>query len=418
MKVLLIGGGGREHAIAWKLAQSSRVDEIIMAPGNAGMAQLGRCIKVGSSPAELLMLAQSEQVDLTVVGPEAPLVAGIVDHFEAAGLRIVGPNSAAAQLEGSKSFSKAFMKRHNIPTATHESFTDTLLALEYLEQVGTPIVIKDSNLAAGKGVTVSLDKEDAMQAASNILEAPEGGEVVIEDFLTGQEVSFLIFTDGEAALPMPLAQDYKQAFDGDQGPMTGGMGTIAPAALLTGTQVEQVMKSIVEPTLLGLKKEGIGYKGVLFIGLMVTEKGILVLEYNVRFGDPETQVVLPLLQTDLLDVFEAIIDSRLNELVLEWSAQKAACVVMASPGYPGAYPRGLPLAIPDDLASNVTVFHAGTVLEDGRFKTSGGRVLGVTALAADIETALTDSYEAVRRIDFPRAHYRRDIGRRLLKQSW
>ena len=339
---------------------------------------------------------------------------GVVDAFEAAGLRIFGPDKKAARLEESKSYSKDFMVRYNIPTATHESFSDPIMALEYLEGVTLPIVIKDANLAAGKGVTIAQTLEEARRAVENILGTPEGGEIVIEDFLVGQEVSLLLFTDGTTVKPLLLAQDYKQAFDNDEGPMTGGMGTVAPAPLLDEAQTEEVIAQIVAPTLKGLRDEGVKYKGVLFIGLMITPGGVKVLEYNVRLGDPETQVVLPLLETDLFKVFQAVIDERLDEVKLEWSSQCAACVVMAALGYPGDYPKGLPLSIPA-LSKNVTIFHAGTSLRDGQLATSGGRVLGVTALADNLEEAVEAAYQAVAEVDFKDAHYRRDIGRRLLE---
>ena len=413
MKVLIVGSGGREHAVAWKLAQSPKVTQIVAAPGNAGMAQLGRCVETDLTSQNLLDIAKREGADLTFIGPEVPLVQGVVDAFEEAGLRIFGPNKWAARLEGSKRYAKDFMARHGISTATYESFSDPVGALEFLETVTLPTVIKDANLAAGKGVTIAQTLTEARLAVENILNAPEGGELVIEDFLAGQEVSLLIFTDGHAVKPMLLAQDYKQAFDNDEGPMTGGMGTVAPAPLLNDAQMEDVMTHIVSPTLRGLREEGVTYKGVLFIGLMLTSEGVKVLEYNVRLGDPETQVVLPLLQTDLVDILEAVIDERLEEVGLEWSSGCAACVVMAAPGYPGDYPKGLALSLPADLES-VTIFHAGTSSQDGRLVSAGGRVLNVMALADTLEEAVASVYRAVVQVDFEDAHYRRDIGRRLL----
>ncbi len=415
MNVLIVGSGGREHAVAWKLVQSPRVTNLIAAPGNAGIAQLGRCVETDLSPQHLLDIAKRERVDLTFVGPEVPLVAGVVDVFEAEGLRIFGPNQKAAQLEGSKRYSKDFMMRYDVPTANYSSFREIEGAIGHLTATSYPIVIKDADLAAGKGVTIAQTLEEAQQAVEAVLDSPGGGEVVIEDFLEGQEVSLLLFTDGRTAKPMILAQDYKQAFDDDTGPMTGGMGTLAPAPLLSDAQMQEVMAQIVTPTLDGLRDEGVAYKGVLFIGLMLTSKGAKVLEYNVRLGDPETQVVLPLLKTDLLEVLEAVIDERLEEVVLEWSPQSAACVVMAAPGYPGEYPKGLPLDIPP-LNGNVTVFHAGTSLQGEHLVTSGGRVLGVTALADTLEGAVAVAYRATDKIDFERAHYRRDIGQRLLSK--
>ncbi len=416
MNVLVVGSGGREHAIILALKKSKKVSEIFCAPGNAGIAEVATCLTTDSSVSSLLALAKEKAIDLTVVGPEVPLVAGIVDAFEAEGLRIFGPNKKAAQLEGSKVFCKSFLERHQIPTASHQSFTDTILALEHLEQVGVPIVVKDSNLAAGKGVTVATDKEQARAAIENILNAPEGGELVIEDFLEGQEVSFLLFLDGQTYAPMLLAQDYKQAFDGDRGDMTGGMGTIAPVSLLSESQYQYVCNDIIEKSLAGFKKDDIDYKGVLFIGLMVTDRDVKVLEFNCRFGDPETQVVLPLLKTDLLDVFEAVIDSKLKDIRLEWSDDAAACIVMAAPGYPGMYKKHIPITIPN-LPEKVTVIHAGTAKQDGHLVSTGGRVLGVTAVAKSLPEAIKIAYEAVAAIDFPEAHYRKDIGSRLNKPS-
>ena len=415
MNVLIVGGGGREHAVAWKLAQSPRVANVIAAPGNAGIAQIGRCVETDLTPQNLLATAKRERVDLTFVGPEAPLVEGVVDLFEAEGLRIFGPNREAAQLEGSKRYAKDFMARHKVPTANYASFREVGKALEHLRGTSYPTVIKDADLAAGKGVTIAQTFEEARRAAEDVLTAPGGGEVVAEDFLEGQEVSLLLFTDGKTAKPLLLAQDYKQALDGDTGPMTGGMGTVAPAPLLDDAQMEEVTAQIVEPTLRGLREEGVTYKGVLFIGLMLTSAGVKVLEYNVRLGDPETQVVLPLLETDLADILEAVIDERLHEVNLRWSSQSAACVVMAAPGYPGDYPKGLPLGIPP-LPKNVTVFHAGTSLQGGHLVSSGGRVLGVTALADTLEEAVTSAYGAAEEVHFEGAHYRRDIGRRVLKR--
>lgn len=413
MKVMIVGSGGREHALAWKLAQSPRLSELIAVPGNAGIAQIGRTIAAPLSPQALLEIAVAERVDLTVVGPEAPLVAGVVDLFEAAGKRIFGPRQAAARLEGSKRFAKEFMQRHGIPTARYESFTDSLSAVAYIRQMGAPIVVKDSNLAAGKGVTVAQTTAEAIQAARNILEAPEGGQVVIEAFLSGQEVSLLVFTDGETIRPMLLSQDYKQAYEGDMGPMTGGMGVVAPVPLLSEAQLAQIEREILRPTLDGLQAEGIRYQGVLYVGLMVTEQGAQALEYNVRFGDPEAQAVLPLLETDLLEVIEAVIEGRLHEVELSWRPKVASCVVMAAAGYPGSYVRHLPIRIPAELPEGVLVFHAGTELYEGALRSNGGRVLGVTALADTLEASLETAYEAVRRIEFPQAHYRRDIGWRL-----
>ena len=409
MKVLIVGGGGREHALAWKLAQSPRVREILAAPGNAGISQLARCVDA-DAPEALLALAKAEEVDLTVVGPEAPLVAGVVDLFEVAGLRIVGPGREAARLEGSKRFAKAFMFRHNVPTAAYEAFSELSVALEYLEASPLPIVIKDSNLAAGKGVTVARTRQEAHEAVRGVL--TQGGELIIEDFLEGRELSLMLFLDGVSAKPMLLAQDHKRLLEGDTGPMTGGMGTVAPVPLSKVLWAE-VMEQVVAPTLRGLEAEGLFYRGILFIGLMVTAAGVRVLEYNVRLGDPETQVVLPLLENDLLSIFEALLDGGLHETTLRWSQESAACVVMAAPGYPSVFEKGVPLDIPE--LDDATVFHAGTAWQDGRLVSSGGRVLGVTAVGARLQAALDKAYDGVTKIGFPGAQYRRDLGRGLTK---
>ncbi len=413
MKVLVVGGGGREHALAWKLAQSERVEEIIVAPGNAGMTDVARTVEVPLTVEALLRLARDEAVDFTVVGPEAPLVAGVVDAFEAEGLRIFGPSAKAARLEGSKRFAKEFMARHGIPTAAFRTFRDRTAAHAYLQEVGAPIVVKDSALAAGKGVTVARTLAEAVDAVDAVFEKP-AAEVVIEEMLEGQEISLLVFTDGLAYRPMVLAQDYKQALDGDIGPMTGGMGAVAPAALLSSAQQWQTMTRVVEPTLQALNADGIAYQGVLFIGLMMTEEGAKVLEFNVRFGDPETQVVLPLLDNDLLRVLESVADRRLARLELCWTGRKAACVVMAAPGYPGSYEKAIPITIPDDLGDDVLVFHAGTAKGDEGLVSVGGRVLNVVATADSLEAAVERAYAAADRIQFPGAHLRRDIGGRLL----
>lgn len=412
MNIMVIGSGGREHAIINTLSRSARVEKLYCAPGNAGIAEVASCLETDGSNESLLALAKKHNIDMTIVGPEIPLVAGVVDVFEAEGLRVFGPNKKAAQLEGSKVFCKDFLERHTIPTAKHQAFTDTLQALEYLATLAFPTVVKDSNLAAGKGVTIAETKDQARAAIENILEAPEGGELVIEDFLSGQEVSLLVFIDGKTYKPMILAQDYKQALNGDKGDMTGGMGTVAPADLLTNAQYNYVRSEIIEKTLAGFAKDAIHYQGVLFIGLMVSKQDVQVLEFNCRFGDPETQVVLPLLKTDSVDVFEAVIDGKLNDITLEWSSDTAACVVMAAPGYPASYPKGIAINIPK-LEDNVTVIHAGTSLENDQLVSSGGRVLGVTAVAKDHSSAIKDAYEAVNAINFPNAHYRTDIGSRL-----
>lgn len=408
---MVVGSGGREHALVWKLKSSAKVDEIVAVPGNAGVAELARCIESEGTPEALLAVAEREQIEFTVIGPEAPLVAGIVDAFEAAGRQIFGPNRLAARLEGSKVFAKTFMARHGVPTAAYESFTELDAALAYLEKQSYPLVVKDSALAAGKGVTVARTRAEALGALEAALAG--GGEVVVEAFLTGQEVSLLVLTDGETAYPLPLAQDYKQALDGDLGPMTGGMGAVAPVPFLDEAALEEVMKTVVTPTLEGLRAEGLTYRGVLFVGLMLTADGPQVLEYNVRFGDPETQTVLPLLESDLLELLEATAAGRLAGVTPRWSAGAAACVVLAAPGYPGGYPTGLPLSLPESLPEGTFVFHAGTARTEGGLVSSGGRVLNVVAVAETLPGAVEAAYRGVDAIDFPNAHLRRDIGGRL-----
>jgi phosphoribosylamine--glycine ligase len=412
VKVLLIGSGGREHAIAWKLAQSARVNEIVAAPGNAGMASLARLAPVTHEPAGLFELAKREAPDLIVIGPEAPLVAGLTDRLEEAGMRVFGPRADAARLEGSKAYAKEFMLRHGIPTAGHRTFTSRAAALEYLRRRGAPVVVKDSALAAGKGVTVAASLEQGEEAITRMFADRDDATVVIEDFLEGQEISFLVFTDGRAYRTMPIAQDYKQADEGDQGPMTGGMGAVAPVALLDPATRRLVESEVVERTLAGLREDGVDFRGVLYFGLMLTADGPRLLEYNVRLGDPETQVVLPLLDGDLLDVLEAVVERRLGRTEIRWSGLAAACVVMAAPGYPGEYRSGIPLSV-FEPEERLFAFHAGTARRAGELVSSGGRVLNVVAIAGSVQEAVRSAYRGVERIDFPGARLRRDIGSRL-----
>ncbi|MDX1545542.1 MAG: phosphoribosylamine--glycine ligase [Rhodothermales bacterium] len=421
MKILIVGSGGREHALARALARSNRQPELLIAPGNAGTEPLGRNIALPPSDlAGLLALATEEAVDLTIVGPELPLVEGIVDAFEAAGRAIVGPSAHAARLEGSKAFAKRFMVRHGVPTAAHRTFTNLEYpeAVAYLEAQGAPIVIKASGLAAGKGAIVCSTREDARAALDRIMVGrafgAAGDKVVIEEFMEGEEASVFVLTDGETYRLLAPAQDHKRIGEGDTGPNTGGMGAYAPAPLVTDALLDRVRHEIVEPTLEGMRAEGFPYRGVLYVGLMIQEGRPRVVEYNCRFGDPEAQVVLPLIETDLAELLDALASGRLESVDLARRDGAAACVVMASGGYPGAYEKGVPIRGLDEAEAvpGVQVFHAGTCRRDGQVLTNGGRVLGVTALAADLPDALERAYRAVDLISFDGAQYRRDIGYR------
>ncbi len=422
-RILVVGSGGREHALAWKLSQSPHIAHVFVAPGNGGTdAPPGQPISnVPITPTDipaLIRFAQEQSVDLTVFGPEAPLVVGAVDAFTAAGLRAFGPTAAAAMLEGSKAFAKQFMVENRIPTARGETFSSPDAALAYLRRTGAPIVVKASGLAAGKGVTVCNTLAEAETALHRIMVervfGVAGEEVVIEERLTGQEASLLCFTDGYTAVAMPPAQDHKAVYDGDRGPNTGGMGCYAPAPLMAPDLVHQVMETIVHPTLEGMRRRGTPYRGVLYVGLMLTPTGPQVLEFNCRLGDPEAQVILPLLETDLLEVMEACLDGTLGQMEVKWKNAFAACVVMAAGGYPDRYDTGQPIFGLEEVTDpEVILFHAGTRRENGRFLTAGGRVLAVTATAATLPGALYRAYRAVRRIHFENCHYRRDIGRGL-----
>ncbi|MBO8137174.1 MAG: phosphoribosylamine--glycine ligase [Desulfotomaculum sp.] len=420
MKVLVVGGGGREHALVWKIAQSPRVSRIYCAPGNAGISQLAECVNIKANDiSSLKKFALEERIDLTVVGPEAPLIEGIVDEFSQAGLRVFGPNRNAAQLEGSKALAKHFMAKYNIPTASYAAFSNEKEAMDYVREKGGPLVVKASGLAAGKGVIVCQHTADALDAVRRVIVDKEFGEagsqVVIEEYLEGEEVSILAFTDGKTIVPMIPAQDHKRVFDNDKGPNTGGMGAYAPAPLYTPELHQVVVKEILEPTVKGMTEMGWPFKGVLYAGLMVTKDGPRVLEYNVRFGDPEAQPLLSLLDTDLVDIMEAVIDERLDQLDVKWKDGASVCVIMSAPGYPGNYPKGDVITGLDKVPEDITVFHAGTALENGNFVTNGGRVLGVTAVAADIPGAIDRAYQGVKKINFNGAHYRSDIGQKALK---
>ncbi|PKM67983.1 MAG: phosphoribosylamine--glycine ligase [Firmicutes bacterium HGW-Firmicutes-2] len=417
MKVLVIGGGGREHAIIWKLAQSKKVTEIYCAPGNAGIMEMANCVDISATDVEgLLDFALEKAIDLTVVGMDDPLMLGVVDIFESKGLRIFGPRKNAAILEGSKVFAKDLMKKYNIPTAGYEVFEDPNQAKAYLKTCPYPTVLKADGLALGKGVLICETEEEALAGVDEIMIAQKFGDagkvMVVEEFMTGPEVSVLSFCDGDHILPMVSAQDHKRVFDNDEGPNTGGMGTFSPSRYYTEEVHEVAMKTIFEPSLKAMKAEGRSFTGIIFFGLMLTPQGIKVLEYNARFGDPEAQVVLPKLKTDLFDVLQAAIDGRLDEVELEWDRRPTVCVVMASGGYPIAYEKGYPITGLEEQKKkdDVVVFHAGTKKEGDRVVTNGGRVLGVTAFGKSMEEARKTAYEAVSEIEFENKQYRTDIG--------
>lgn len=421
MDILVVGGGGREHAIVRKLKESPRCGKLYCTPGNGGIACDAQCFDVAATDIDgVVALAQKLAVDMVFVAPDDPLVAGMVDALEAAGIAAFGPRKDAAILEGSKVFSKDLMKKYGIPTAGYEVFDDPQAALAYIKaQDSYPAVVKADGLALGKGVLLCDTYEDAQQAIKEIMEdkvfGESGSRVVVEEFLTGPEVSVLAFTDGETIVPMVSAKDHKRALDGDKGLNTGGMGTISPNPYYTEEAADFCMEHIFKPTIAAMAKEGRPFQGCLFFGLMLTPKGPKVIEYNCRFGDPETQVVLPRLKTDLIDIICAVREKRLGELTIEWDDQPCACVVMASGGYPGSYPKGLPitgLSENGQPAGEACVFHAGTKrLDDGTLVTNGGRVLGVTARGATLDDALKNAYAAVDTIHFDNAHYRKDIGR-------
>jgi len=424
MRVLLVGSGGREHALAWAIARSPRCETLFVAPGNSGTAQLGRNVPISTDNLdELVRFAVEQCCDLVVVGPEMPLALGLADRLQAAGIRCFGPSAAAARIEASKAFSKTLMRDLGLPTADFATFCDADTAEAHVRAVGAPIVVKASGLAAGKGVIVCQTMDEAFVAIDTIGRkrafGAAGDEIVIEAFVTGSEVSVLAFSDGVTVRPMIQAQDHKAACDGDRGPNTGGMGCYAPAALLDEAQLEAVTARVLQPTIDGLRQRGTPYVGILYAGLMVSADDLKVLEFNCRFGDPETQAILPLLENDLLEVLEASVDGRLHEIELRWRRLTSVCVVMAAQGYPGAYERGLPIEGLDAAAAldDVVVFHAGTRTVDGQVLTDGGRVLGVTAWASDLRAARDRAYTAVGRIHWAGAFARQDIGCKGLEEG-
>lgn len=416
MRVLVVGGGGREHAICWKLAQSNKISHLYCAPGNAGIADVAECVPVGAEDIDgICEWAADNDIDLAVIGPEVPLAMGIVDRLNETGVKVFGPNAKCAQLEASKSFTKSFLARHNIPTAGYREFTDKDELLANIGLYGYPMVLKADGLAAGKGVVIPEDEESARAAIEEMMGDKVFGnaadKVVVEEFLTGVEASMLCFVDHNTIIPMESAQDYKRIFDGDKGPNTGGMGTYSPSLLFNEEIEQQTKERILLPTLKGFQDDGLDFQGVLFIGLMLSEDGPQVIEFNNRFGDPETQSVLRRMDSDLLDVFTAVVDNRLDEIDIKWDDDRAVTVVLASGGYPGSYAKGKVITGLDHVDDDVVVFHAGTKFdENNNVVTSGGRVLGVTATGKTHEEARNKAYANAERINFEGAYMRKDIG--------
>ena len=419
MNILVIGSGGREHALFWKLSESPQTGHIYAIPGNPGMGEMID-ISVMDNDA-ILRFAKEKEIGLVVVGPEVPLMNGLVDDLEKAGIRAFGPRANAAEIEGSKSFAKDLMKKYGIPTARYEVFTEAEPARAYIRREGAPIVVKADGLAAGKGVIVAMTEQEALDAVDAIMEensfGDAGARVVIEEFMQGEEASLLAFTDGKVIRPMISAQDHKRAFDGDKGPNTGGMGTYAPAPVMTPEMTERAVEEILKPTIAAMAKEGRPYTGCLYLGLMITSKGPKVVEFNARFGDPETQVVLPLLDGDLVEIMCACADGTLADVPIHWKDGAAVCVVLAAGGYPASYEKGHEITgIADAEAMGALVFHAGTAKKDDALVTNGGRVLGVVGMGADIASAVKAAYNAVDRISFQDAYHRKDIAHRALKR--
>lgn len=421
MKIMVIGNGAREHALAWKLRASPQIGELYAAPGNAGTAAVARNLDVPTTDIEALAgAARQHDIGLTVVGPEAPLASGIVDLFQSLHLPIFGPTRAATQIESSKVFSKELMQKYGIPCARGEVFASYSQARDYVQSQPAPMVIKADGLAAGKGVVVAGSREQALEALSEFMErktlGAAGNRVIIEECLNGREVSLLAFTDGKSVQPMVPACDYKRVFDSDQGPNTGGMGSYSPPSFFAQSDVERIQKTILEPTVRATANEGITYKGVLYVGLMVDSEGAKVLEFNARFGDPETQVILPRLKTDLVDIIMAVIDGTLGRMAIEWSADACVAVVLASGGYPGKYQTGFPITGLDELDKDILVFHAGTAMRNG-VVTNGGRVLTMVASGQTLAEARSRVYANIPRIHFQGSHYRQDIAAREIRRE-
>ncbi len=414
MKVLVVGSGGREHTIIWKIAQSPKVDKIYAAPGNGGISELAECVDINACDIEnMVKFAKEKEIDLVMVAPDDPLVLGMVDAMEEAGIRAFGPRKNAAIIEGSKVFSKDLMKKYNIPTAKYEVFDKSTDAIEYVKKGTFPTVIKAEGLALGKGVIIANNLEEAIDGINEIMEEKKfgasGNRVVIEEFLTGPEVSVLAFTDGKTVKPMVSAQDHKRAYDNDEGLNTGGMGTFSPSRLYSKDIQDECMNNIFIPTIKAMSAEQRPFKGVLYFGLMITKQGVKVIEYNARFGDPETQVVLPRLKTDLVEIMEAVIDERLDTTTIEWEDNAAVCVVLASGGYPVSYKSGYEINGLKNV-EDAYIFHAGTKKVDGKILTSGGRVLGITAVSDNLDLAIKKAYDNVKKVSFTDMHYRKDIG--------
>lgn len=414
MKILIIGGGGREHAIAWKLSNESDVKKIYCAPGNAGIANVAQCLNINDSDIdELVKFAKENEIDLTIVGPEVPLVMGIVDEFEKEGLRVFGPNKECAQLEGSKAFSKEFMIRHNIPTAKYKEYTDVEKAIEEIDSFGYPVVIKADGLAAGKGVVIPQNREEAISTLKDMMVdkkfSDAGDKVVIEEFLTGVETSILALVDNSTIVPMVSAKDHKKIYNNEEGPNTGGMGTFSPSEIYTD-ELSKEVDDILFKTLEGFKKDNLNYKGILFVGFMITDEGAKVLEYNVRFGDPETQSVLSRLTTDLHKIMNCIIDNKLKDIEINYTDEEVVCVMLTSGGYPDNYEKGKVIKGLSKLDKDIVVFHSGTKIVDNNLVTNGGRVIGITAKAKSVKDAANKVYENIKKIDFEGMHYRTDIG--------
>ena len=414
MKVLVVGSGGREHAIVWAMSKSPRVSELYCAPGNAGIAQLATCVAVSATDVDgMVEWAKENKMDFVMVAPDDPLAMGMVDAFETAGIPAFGPRANAAIIEASKAFSKELMAKYGIPTAKHATFTDMDSAIAYIHEQGAPIVVKADGLALGKGVVVASTVEEAVEAVTSMMQdnkfGASGSTVVIEECMTGPEVTVLAFADGETVVPMPSSQDHKRAYDGNEGPNTGGMGSVSPVVCYTPEIAQRCMDEIFVPTMAAMKAEGRPFKGVIYFGLMLTPQGPKVVEYNARFGDPECQALLSRLDTDLMDILEACVNSTLDKIDVKWKSEAACCLVLASGGYPVAYEKGKVISGLENVEDAV-VFHAGTAFKEGNIVTNGGRVLGVTALGTDLEEAIANAYRAAQPISFEGMHFRKDIG--------